>query len=653
MNDISVSLTGIDRLTDCRLNGAATISGMAILYVLPLLAVASAISQLPSKPHLVFVLADDVGFGDVGYVDPAVISPTIDSLATSGIRLGRAYSYCWCAPSRAALMTGRLPPNNGVYSGPSGAYFALSEKYRLLPQFLSEAGYVSHAVGKWHLGSYAKRFLPENRGFETYFGYLNGGEDYFHHDNLAPGTNRSGARALLADEKEEEAAGCQKYRDLWDSTTAEGPAIDPTYFPRYSTSLFAEKAVDIIRNHSKQHLPSSSSLGEPGTVPPLFLYLPFQAAHTPFQVPEEFQMQYAWYKPCQLFRGPTGTYGENKNYVCAKPAHGLSGAGTKHCACNRMVIAAQVTALDSAVASITQALEDVGMWDNTVFVFSGDNGGPESEAHWNGGLRGGKWDNWEGGIRPASFVASPLLPPSVRGGWMNSTLHLVDWSATFMRLAGLDPKNEPTLLDGVDQWPALSGEVAAGTELRNHTLVSIYTSPPHNITAGVGILLSGRYKVATMPLSIYGEGGSEMPGVDCQSVRPHCWSADCLLGTGGGWLKRTAGDAGAVAMNRNQCPSVDCNSPNLSSVDSWLCDPSSCSVEQPCLWDVVTDPQERNNLGRDPAFAHIAASLVSILRSLNSSVIPPYQAVQDSGGEMCRAFKGRNTTWPYFGPWKD
>jgi arylsulfatase A-like enzyme len=80
-----------------------------------------------------------------------VISPTIDLLAMSGVRFGRAYSYCWCAPSRSALMTGRLPPNNGVYSGASGAYFALSAKYRLLPQMLAEAGYISHAVGKVRL----------------------------------------------------------------------------------------------------------------------------------------------------------------------------------------------------------------------------------------------------------------------------------------------------------------------------------------------------------------------------------------------------------------------------------------------------------------------------------------------------------------------
>ena len=275
-------------------------------------------------------------------------------------------------------------------------------------------------------------------------------------------------------------------------------------------------------------------------------------------MPEIFQQQYAWYKPCQKFRSNSGTYGENRNYNCAKPAGGLSGTGTQHCACNRLVIASQVTALDSAIANITAALKVNQLWPWTVFVFSGDNGGPESEAHWNAGLRGDKWDNFEGGIRPASFLASPLLPASVQGTWMNSTLHLVDWSATFMFLANLDPKSEPTLLDGVNQWPAITGRVPASTELRNHTLVPIFTAPPHRITAGVGILLSGRYKLATMPPAIYGEGGSNTPGVDCEKLRPHCWSADCLLGTGGGWLPAIPGDASAVGENRNMCPTVDC-----------------------------------------------------------------------------------------------
>ena len=217
-----------------------------------------------------------------------------------------------------------------------------------------------------------------------------------------------------------------------------------------------------------------------------------------------------------------------------------------------------------------------------------------------------------------------------------------------MRLAGLDPSSEPTLIDGVDQWPAISGKVPVGTELRKNTLVSIFTAPPHKITAGVGILLAGHYKLATMPLGIYGEGGSNAAGVDCMKQRPHCWGADCLLGTGGGWLPEPFG---SIGTNANICPDVDCASVTAPAVDLWLCS-GQCSVDKPCLWDVVADPGERHNLAGEKMYEHVVQSMMAELTAMNGSIVPPYSPVKDPGGEMCGAFKARGTGgWPWFGPW--
>ena len=239
-------------------------------------------------------------------------------------------------------------------------------------------------------------------------------------------------------------------------------------------------------------------------------------------------------------------------------------------------------------------------------------------------------------------------------------------------------------------------------ELRNHTLVSVFSPPPHTIVAGVGILLSGRYKFTTMPLGVYGEGGSNVAGQDCLAVRSHCWSADCLLGTGGGWLPSRSLAAGAVGANRNGCPTVDCAAVNGSAtaaaVDKWLCsgqcrcvcnsaacrsrgrreghynvmyrilsvDSNCCmlgtgqrSVEAPCLWDVVADPGERHNLAADARLAVVVASMRAQLVALNASVVPPYSPVRVAGvstpalaAMKCRAFRSRGTEpWPWFGPW--
>ena len=211
--------------------------------------------------------------------------------------------------------------------------------------------------------------------------------------------------------------GCL-YRDFWDSE-AGGPATGPRYYPQYSTYAFAAQAVELIANHSTAA--ATTTDGDAVLLPPLFLYLPFQAAHSPREAPDELQQRYRSFDACQKFRTGPKHPGGGRDYRAS------SGGPCAYCACERMVVSAQVSGLDDAIHSITTALKARGMWDETVLVFSGDNGGPQMLSHYNAGLRGGKWTFFEGGIRPAAFVASPLLPPSARGRWYNGSVHLVDW----------------------------------------------------------------------------------------------------------------------------------------------------------------------------------------------------------------------------------
>jgi hypothetical protein len=221
-------------------------------------------------------------------------------------------------------------------------------------------------------------------------------------------------------------------------------------------------------------------------------------------------------------------------------------------------------------------------------------------GHWNAGLRGGKWTFFEGGIRPAAFVASPRLPPSARGQWWNGTIHLVDWSATFVALAGLPSIGD--VIDGVDQWDAIASAGSGGGDgdsdvntvdcdgidnigvddnishvHKGKCMGSSALKPlvPRNetlITAGV--IVVGNWKLATVSLGGYGE---------CSAHGRQGW--DCLLGTAGGWMSRLA--VGEVGQNTNLCPTIRCaNVSDDGGVDDWMCS-GQCNVSHPCLFDVV------------------------------------------------------------------
>ncbi|MBL8178289.1 MAG: sulfatase-like hydrolase/transferase [Bryobacterales bacterium] len=202
------------------------------------------LGQRGAKPNIVLILADDLGYGDVGFTGcPDIATPQIDSLQRDGVWFTHAYSNgAVCSPTRAALLTGQYQHRNGM-----GQVILVAERDKglatqavLLPQVLRNAGYATGIIGKWHLGFEAK-YLPTRRGFDEFKGFLAGNIDYFtHRDRL-------------------------DNRDLWDG---ERPLEDD----RYMTDFIGDEAIRFIDRH-KAH--------------PFFLYLPFNAVHDPFQGPED------------------------------------------------------------------------------------------------------------------------------------------------------------------------------------------------------------------------------------------------------------------------------------------------------------------------------------------------------------------------------
>ncbi|XP_047480227.1 arylsulfatase B-like [Penaeus chinensis] len=350
------------------------------------------------QPHLVLIVADDLGWNDVSWHNPQVLTPHLENLARTGVILEQSYVQPICTPTRSALLTGRYPFTLGRQHGvlwpkePTG----LTLKATLLPESLKKVGYSTHAVGKWHLGFCSWRYTPTRRGFDTFYGYYTGAEDYFHHFRLQMGRKEMPNFVKYPSHKTKK--GTRFGYDFRNNTTPD-LSVDGTY-STYALSSYVE---NLLASRSPRD--------------PMFLYLPFQSVHSPLQVPENYTRPY-WH--------------------------------IKHK--DRRTKLGMVTAMDEAIGRVVAALKSSGHYNNSVIVFTTDNGGPTVSAGNNWPLRGNKSTLWEGGTRGAAFVHSPLLQNP--GTVSHKLIHVTDWYKTFMGLAGGEA---PKDTDGFDQWAALDG----------------------------------------------------------------------------------------------------------------------------------------------------------------------------------------------------
>ena len=350
------------------------------------------------KPNILFIVADDLGWKDVGFHGSDIRTPNLDKLAAAGAKLEQFYAQPMCTPTRAALMAGRYPMRYGLQTGviPTGGTYGLATDERLLPQVLKEAGYTSAIIGKWHLGHADNKYWPRQRGFDYQYGPLIGEIDYFTHE-------------------------CEGKVDWYRNNKV-------VKEKGYSTTLFGNEAVKFITEHD--------------TSAPLYLYLAFNAPHTPYQAPQDYLDRY-------------------KNI--ADP--------------NRRAYAGSITAMDDQVGRVIAALESRDMRENTLIVFMSDNGGTRNAMFAgamadvskakipcdNGPYREGKGMNYEGGTRVAAFVNWSGHIPA--GATINEMIHTVDWLPTLAKLAGASTGNcKP--LDGLDVWSTLSeGKASPRTEI--------------------------------------------------------------------------------------------------------------------------------------------------------------------------------------------
>jgi len=334
-----------------------------------------------SKPNILVILADDLGYADVGFNGCKDIpTPNLDTLAKSGLRCTSGYvTHPFCSPSRAGLLTGRYQQRFGHENNPAwlpeSTVAGLPVSQTTLPQVLKSAGYVTGCVGKWHLGAHPQ-YHPNRRGFDEYFGLLGGGHVYL------PGVK-----------------GSVEYQIPMDRSGKSEPLTE------HLTTVLAREGSSFITRHKNQ---------------PWFLYLAFNAPHTPLQVTDPLM--------------------ERVKHITDETRRGYAGL---------------VVGLDDAVGVVMNALKESGQVENTPVFFFSDNGGPVSVTHSdNTPLRGAKGDVFEGGIRVPFVVSWPGRVP--QGKDYAQPVISLDVVATAVALTGASVPVGHTL-EGTNILPYLTG----------------------------------------------------------------------------------------------------------------------------------------------------------------------------------------------------
>jgi arylsulfatase A len=381
--------------------GAASVAGW--------LSAGAGAQAAPKRPNVVFILADDLGYGDLGcYGQKKIRTPHIDRLAAEGMRFTQHYAgNPVCAPSRCTLMTGyhsghgqvrdnkQVGGDEGWTLGSTiGGQWPLTEGTFTVGHLFQKAGYATGAFGKWGLGRVGTSGDPQKQGFDHFFGYICQRQAHTYYPNHLW---RDGQIFWIEENKD----GAERV---------------------YSHDLIAEEALKFIRANRDR---------------PFFLYVPFTIPHVALQVPEDSLAEYQ-------DLGPDPAYDGQRGYV----AHPRP----------RACYAGMVTRMDQAVGRIIDLLKEFDLEENTLVIFSSDNGptfaGGSDAAFFEsaGPLRGLKQSVYEGGIR-VPFIAR--WPGRIKPGTKNDHISAFwDFLPTCAELLGVQP---PQGLDGLSMLPTLLG----------------------------------------------------------------------------------------------------------------------------------------------------------------------------------------------------
>lgn len=397
--------------------------GMAILILLVVALRIVASGGAAERPNIVFIMADDLGYGDVGaFGQTKIRTPNIDQLAKQGMRLTQCYAgNAVCAPSRCVLMTGMHPGHAQVRNNrevqPEGQH-PLKEGTPTIARLLQNAGYVTGGFGKWGLGGPESSGRPLNQGIDRWFGYNCQRKAHSHYP------------AYLWDNESKVTLNTPGM-DGHEKLPAGADANDPASYAAFTGAVYGmdaitEQAVKFVKDNKGK---------------PFFLYYPTIIPHLALQVPEDSLAEYKnAFDPEKPYTG---------NYTPQRTP--------------RAAYAAMVTRMDKHIGMLRQAVREAGVEENTIFVFTSDNGPVfdvsvgDSKDFFNStaGFRGRKGSLYEAGIHEPTVVTWP--GKIAAGSETRRVCGFEDWLPTLLELAGAKER-VPSGIDGISFAPTLLGQ---------------------------------------------------------------------------------------------------------------------------------------------------------------------------------------------------
>lgn len=537
----------------------------------------SNMSELPNKrnsldtpykpPNIILVTLDDVGMNDLGWTSTDIpgASPRMAAMAYNGVILTNYYGQASCSPARATIMSGRYIHRTGFQDLEVSPFsnYSLPADIVLMPEMLSRAGYLSYGVGKWNIGHCNDAYLPWNRGFKSFLGFMSAGIGYFQH-NHGTYTYSEATHSLY---------------DMLDGDDSGSYNVGTNLKGTYDTLLFRDRSEEIIRSHT---------LNESTRDTPLFLWLAFHGVHSDDGIVESDNLD-----------------ADNLAYLVNLKAKGST--------YERLTYAKAMMVVDSAVGSVKDTLELVGMMNNTIMVVHSDNGAEPCVTEIAGNnmpYRSSKFQYFEGGVHVPAFIYAPgILLAEQTGRKYNGLMHHVDLYDTFAYLSGFDNENITGATNGINQWHAIIGKVAISPRIE--IVLDI-----NDIATIGGVRSRVAFEQAAISYIYTGMKLMKFSPTDDWYLPNETYSSTCI---------------------GRHCK-----------IDLWLEDKASCNWSH-FLFNLTKDPHERVNLYYDPVYSGIVDHMEERVKSFY--VEQHFQNDQWGAEETAIAARAFSNNGDYVVPW--